>query len=91
MFHRSRPQISAEYRGMRGGDVAQTPMISNESGAIASSSEQPVGTYSSGMLLRLAFAFSITLRPELLIVDEAVAVGDTFFLQAMLSENQGIS
>jgi lipopolysaccharide transport system ATP-binding protein len=43
--------------------------------------EQPVRTYSSGMLLRLAFASSITLRPELLIVDEALAVGDIFFQQ----------
>ena len=43
--------------------------------------EQPVRTYSSGMMLRLAFASSITLRPELLIVDEALAVGDIFFQQ----------
>jgi lipopolysaccharide transport system ATP-binding protein len=43
--------------------------------------EQPVRTYSSGMILRLAFASSITLRPELLIVDEALAVGDIFFQQ----------
>ena len=43
--------------------------------------EQPVRTYSSGMLMRLAFASSITLRPELLIVDEALAVGDIFFQQ----------
>jgi lipopolysaccharide transport system ATP-binding protein len=43
--------------------------------------EQPVRTYSTGMMLRLAFASSITLRPELLIVDEALAVGDIFFQQ----------
>ena len=43
--------------------------------------QQPVKTYSTGMVIRLAFAVAIHLDPEVLLVDEALAVGDVYYRQ----------
>ena len=68
--------------GLMGYTVAQIDAVIEGIEAFAEVGEyfdQPVRTYSSGMQMRVAFAVVTAYRPEVLIVDEALSVGDAYF------------
>lgn len=52
--------------------------------------EQPIKTYSTGMTVRLAFAVAISVDPEILVIDEALAVGDTAFQVKCIDRMQNL-
>jgi lipopolysaccharide transport system ATP-binding protein len=68
--------------GLMGFSTEQISDVMNEIedfAEIGSYFDEPVRTYSSGMQMRVAFAVATAFRPEILIVDEALSVGDSYF------------
>lgn len=70
---------SASIMGFGKADVDDTIGQIEAFAEIGSYFDEPVRTYSSGMQVRVAFAVATAWRPEILIVDEALSVGDSYF------------
>ncbi|MGO9242711.1 MAG: ABC transporter ATP-binding protein [Bryobacteraceae bacterium] len=80
--------LAASILGFSAGEAQRLYPYVAEFAGIGDFLERPVRTYSSGMLMRLAFALAIHVDPEILIVDEALAVGDQAFRQRCLRKVQ---
>ena len=82
---RENVQLYAALLGLNRRQVEQRFEEIERFAAIGEFIDQPVKTYSSGMVVRLAFAVAIHVDPDVLVVDEALAVGDTAFQQKCLN------
>jgi lipopolysaccharide transport system ATP-binding protein len=71
--------MAGSIRGLTPDQVADLIPVIQEFAEIGDYFDQPVRTYSSGMQVRLAFSAATAVRPDILIVDEALSVGDAYF------------
>jgi lipopolysaccharide transport system ATP-binding protein len=67
--------------GMSRSEIRRKVKEIQEFADLGDSFELPVRTYSSGMHVRLAFAVSTSIEPEILVIDEVIGAGDQFFMQ----------
>jgi lipopolysaccharide transport system ATP-binding protein len=78
-------QMTAQLYGLRPAEIcAVLPQI-REFSELGDQFFDPLRTYSSGMNIRLAFSLATAVRPDVLIIDEALSVGDQSFQQKSLS------
>jgi lipopolysaccharide transport system ATP-binding protein len=73
--------MAGQLQGLSASDVQRHMGEIEDFAEIGAYIDEPVRTYSSGMQVRLAFSVATAVRPEVLIVDEALAVGDIYFQQ----------
>ncbi|MCI0390380.1 MAG: ABC transporter ATP-binding protein [Acidobacteria bacterium] len=76
--------LSGQILGFSEGEMKQRLEIIAQFAELEAFVDQPVKTYSTGMLMRLAFASAIHVDPDVLIVDEALSVGDVYFQRKSL-------
>lgn len=76
---RENVKLNAQILGLSNSEIARTMPEIEKFADIGEFIDRPVMTYSSGMFVRLAFAVQTAINPDILIIDEALAVGDIFF------------
>lgn len=77
---RENARHAAGLMGIAGGEIERLMPEIAAFAEIGEYFDQPIRTYSSGMQMRVAFSVATAVRPDLLIVDEALAVGDSYFV-----------
>ncbi|MDN6872625.1 ABC transporter ATP-binding protein [Pseudomonas citronellolis] len=71
--------MAAQLQGLQREEIEELMPAIEAFAEIGDAIDQPVRTYSSGMQMRLAFSVATARRPDVLIVDEALSVGDAYF------------
>lgn len=77
--------LSCQLLGLDEAQIAAALPWIEEFSELAGHLDQPVRTYSTGMQVRLAFSVATAMRPDVLIVDEALSVGDAYFQHKSMS------
>ena len=81
--------MAAQLLGLSDAEIAGALPAIEAFAEIGRYIDEPVRTYSSGMQVRLAFSVATAVRPDVLIVDEALAVGDTYFQHKCFARIRG--
>lgn len=78
--------LKGQLSGMQDTEIRDLESTIVDFAEIGEYIDQPVRTYSSGMKARLGFAINVNINPEILIVDEALSVGDVAFKNKCLNK-----
>ncbi|MGB1255143.1 MAG: ABC transporter ATP-binding protein [Thiolinea sp.] len=83
-------RVGLALRGLDNAAIARSLPEVLEFAELGEFAQQPVKNYSSGMVVRLVFAIAAVIKPDVLIVDEALSVGDQYFQKKSLDRMQEI-